>query len=188
MFIKQIKNYLLLFVGISMLALMTSCSEDEDEIPGDVSGSIVGTWTGGTATLNSFTVNGEDFSVYIEALIQELIDAGFPVEDAEAFFDDFEEAFVQGATETFDGTLTFNADGTYESTDSEGTDTGTWELIKNDESILIDKGTDEELEIQIISLSDSRFEGLIEDEEVDDFDDDGVDDTFAISVSITLTR
>ena len=182
----KIKNFLLLTLFTSMLVLF-SCSEDEPS-GGEISGTLVGTWTDGTATINSFTINGEEISNFLETLKQLLIGFGTPEAEADVFISELESELEEEFTETFEGTIEFKDDGTYVATDSEGTDTGTWELIDGNQSILFDKGTDDELTMRIVSLTDSRFEGLIEEVESGDIDDDGDSDTISVSVTIVLTR
>ena len=185
--IKTLKNLLLLAVAISTLTFV-ACSEDDDEGPEGTAGDLIGTWTGGSATLNSFTINGEDISDFFAELIQALIESGFSEAEAEAFAMEFEDALSSGFTEPFEGSITFNEDGTYTSTDAEGSDSGTWELTNNDQAILFDKGSVDELEVAIVSLTDTRFEGLVEFSETEDIDEDGTADTIAVSVTIVFTR
>ena len=188
MITKTLKNLLLLIVAFAILTFV-SCAEDDDGPDGEISGTLIGTWTGGSATVNSFLVNGEDISSFIEDFIQLLIDSGLSQEEANVFAEEFENGFAEGFTEIFEGTFTFNEDGTYSVTDSEGSDSGTWELANDDQTVVIDRGTEDEIELEIVSLTESRFEGLIvEFIEDGDLDGDGIDDTIALSVSIVFTR
>jgi len=182
----KIKDLLLLALFSSMLVLF-SCSEDEPS-GGEISGTLVGTWTDGTATINSFTINGEEISNFLETLKQLLIGFGTSEEQAEVFISELEGELKEEFTETFEGSIEFKDDGTYVATDSEGADIGTWELIDDNQSILFDKGTDDELTVRIVSLTESRLEGLIEEVETEDIDDDGDSDTISVSVTIVLTR
>ncbi len=188
MIIKTLKNLLLLVVAVATLTLV-ACSEDDDDGPAGVTGDLIGTWTGGSATVNSFTINGEDISTFIDAFVQLLIEAGASQAEADAFAAEFEDELSAGFTEFFEGSITFNEDGTYNSTDAGVTDDGTWELANNDQTIVFDKGTVDELEVQIVSLTDSRFEGLVQENETEDLDDDGTaDDVLAVSITLVFTR
>ena len=183
---KTLRNLLLLVIALATLTLV-ACSEDDDG-PAGITGDLIGTWTGGSATINSFTINGEDLSTFLDAFIQLLIDAGASQADADAFADEFEDELSAGFTEFFEGSITFDENGTYTSTDSEGSDSGTWELTNNDQTILFDKGTEDELEVEIVSLTDTRFEGLIQISETEDIDEDGTADILAASISLVFTR
>lgn len=185
--IKYLKNLLLLGVIATALTLV-SCGDDDGDSGGNITGSLVGTWTGGTATVNSFTINGEDVSVFLEQYRDLLIESEeFTEEEADAFLEFFEEILIGGFTETFEGTITFNEDGTYESTDSEfGTETGTWELSGS--TLTIDGGTEDELDVEVVSLTDSRFEGTIKEDVSEDLDGDGTSDDLSIDVTIVFTR
>lgn len=187
MIINTLRNLLLLLIAVATLTFI-SCSEDDDGPDGEVSGTLVGTWTNGSATVNSFLINGEDISVFIDDFIQLLVDAGSLEEDALALADLFEDGLEEEFTEPYEGSITFNEDGTYSSSDSEGSDSGTWELSNNNQTIIFDKGTEDELEVEIVSLTDSRFEGIIEIAETDDLDEDGTADTFLISMTVVFTR
>lgn len=187
--INTIKNLLLLFTAVVALTL-TSCSEDDGgdgTIADDVAGTLEGTWTSGTVTVNSITIDGQDIAVFLEEFRQLLIELQVPEEEIDALLDEFEEGFSEDF-EDLDGSLTFNADGTYEISDTSGTDTGTWALSNNDETLTLDGGTEDELVMNIVSLTDTRFEGLVTEEISEDLDEDGTTNEVAISVTFVLAR
>ena len=185
---NYVRNLLLLLVAFTTLTFV-ACSEDDDGPDGEISGTIVGTWTGASATVNSFTINGEDISVFLDEFKQFLIDFGGSTQaEADAAIAELEALLQEGYTEVFDGTMTFNEDGTYEFTDSTGPESGTWELSNDGRTLTFDPGTEDELAMSIVSLTDDRLEGAILFEESDDADLDGTDDTLSVSISIVFTR
>ncbi|GEM_PF-1992695 len=173
--------------AVALMLLFTGCGDD-DSAPDGVAGTIVGTWTGASATFDSFLIDGQDVSALIEELRQVLIDLGGSEAEADEFAQEFEDSLTEALTESFEGTFTFKADGTYEVSDDQGTDSGTWEVTNNDQALLFDRGTTDELEIEIVSYSDTRFEGLVDIEEQDDIDDDGSANTIAATLRIVFTR
>ncbi|MEA1898182.1 MAG: lipocalin family protein, partial [Bacteroidota bacterium] len=51
------------------------------------------------------------------------------------------------------GTLSFDDDGTYSMTAMQQTDTGTWELSSDEKTLIMDKGTADESETTLVSLT-----------------------------------
>lgn len=165
-----IKNFLLVLTAILSLTII-SCSKDDDPGAGIDPDALVGTWTTGSVSVQSITIDGEPFSDFLDAFRELLIGFGATQAEADEAIAELEAELEEGSTEGFPSAITFNSNGTYEVTvEGEGSDTGTWEFTKNETAILIDKGTDDETEIQIVSLTESRFEGTItmteEDEEL----------------------
>ncbi len=174
---KLIKSLLLLAVAISALTLV-SCSEDDDDGPSGVSGTLVGSWESASVTIDEITVNGQDLVAYLQGI-------GFPQE----LIDFFEAGLAEGTEESFAIDLEFRADGTYTATDETGSENGTWELTNGDTVILFDKGTENEFEMTIVSLTDTRFEGSVMDvDNSEDIDEDGTNDELSISLTLVLTK
>ena len=189
--INTIKNLLLLFVFAALM--LTSCSGDDggdvvmDDEEMGAAGTLEGVWTSGTATINSITIDGQDLDDWLEDLRQELIEGGLSEEDINDILMQNTDAFTEGY-EDLDGTLTFNSDGTYEINDSEGSDTGTWELTNEDQTLILDQSTADELAMDIVSLTASRFEGLVEEELGLSNDEEGSNSIVAISATFVFER
>jgi len=174
---KIIKNYLLLLTIISVA--LFSCSDDNDEGPVGVSGSLIGEWSASSAQVDELTINGQDFSTFLSGL-------GLPTE----FVELFEEEFAgDDLIDEFVFDITFNEGGTYLLEDTDGSETGTWELISNNSKILLDKGTEDEFEMDIVELTDVRLETSISEvDNSEDIDEDGTNDEISLSISLIFTR
>ncbi|WP_425392081.1 lipocalin family protein [Ekhidna sp.] len=171
-----IKSLFLSLLAATLL-VFTSCSDD-DGVSGDTSAQIIGKWTSGSVVIDDISVNGEDLASYFQGL-------GLPQE----FIDQFQASLAEGFEDGFLIDIEFKADGTYTSTDEDGTDSGTWELTNNETKLLLDKNTEDEIEVDIVSLTDSRFVGTFSEvDNSEDLDDDGVNDELSISVTITLNK
>lgn len=172
-----LKTILLAFIAMSA-TLLISCSDDEEAPAGDLSGNLIGSWTSTSVLIDEITVNGVDLVEYFTSL-------GLPPE----FITLFEEGFAQGLEEDFDVEISFMEDGTYTTTDVDGTDSGVWELNANSTVLTLDKGTADEFEIEIVSLTDEQFVGKVSEvDESEDLDDDGTNDTLRISITLTLAK
>ncbi len=55
------------------------------------------------------------------------------------------------------GTLSFDDDGTYSMTAMQQTDTGTWDLSSDEKTLIMDKGTVDESETTLVSLTLSKM-------------------------------
>jgi len=159
-------------------------------LPSDVAGSLEGTWTISSASLESIAINGEDFTIFFQDLFQDLLDLGFVTQaEVDESINLFESEIEGDFTDEFEGMLTFNANGTYTIADSEGMDTGMWNLKNGDKTLVIDEGTEFEVEIDIVSLTNSRFEGSItESDNSEDIDEDGTDDELEIVLNLIFTK
>lgn len=110
-----------------LFVVLTSCNKDEEE---QISPNLV-LLTGGTWQGAGVFVGSQDFTDEFEN------QSGF----------DFREYSTK-----------FERDGTY--TDfyqSTSVSTGTWEFINNEQGIIVDKETDDELEVTISKLTETEF-------------------------------
>lgn len=163
----KITTILILFIGI----LGFSCSEDEDV---DKNASIVGTWTyeslGGGVTV-------DDTNMY-----DYLVGIGYPPNIATQFKSGYEQLGTQ-----FSGiVITFNADGTYDVGSRSGQYT-----ISDDNKVLsfLDEDPEDESDVyEVKVLTGSTLTLVVEDEEMEDFDDDNVDEIIKISLEITFKK
>ena len=150
---------LLLLVSIFVL---TSCEKDEDNKKDD----LIGKWNI-TSVESEITINGVNI---IDYLMDEL---GLSQSEAE----EFAEMFMFDVT----GTIEFNSDGTYETIIDGESESGTWELIDN--TLILDKGTESEMEFEIISISSSKLViEFVETDNSEDINEDGTNDTFIIKM------
>jgi hypothetical protein len=166
---------------VSMLILsMTfiSCGDDDSEDSSAPVSDIVGSWDV-TSTDLSFDLNGMDLVQYF---VSEL---GLSQAEAVILQTGFDSEFG-----TFDQVIfTFNADGTYVVTNpAEGNENGTYTLNSNETQITMTSGG-ESYVVDISTLTASRLVMTIN--EVDnsqDLDDDGTNDTLAVTFELELSK
>ena len=140
---KQLRlNYLMLC--LLSLGFLASCGGDDEEAT-NLQGDIVGTWQTQSA---SFTVDGLNFSDYIEKLNRDL---EIPLTDEELA--DFNEFFSSDTDEL--EVLEFRSDGTLSITGDGSTGEGTWTLAG--QTLTIDDG-DEQTQYTIKKLTDSEMQ------------------------------
>lgn len=112
---------------LSMTFLMTSCSKDDDDDDSKTA----------TELLTANTWNATKFEMSMAGMTMDMM------QEPGAKFN-----------------ITFKTDGTYSVVESifgeeESTDSGTWEFIEDETAILFDKGTEDEMELTVNSLSSS---------------------------------
>jgi len=168
--LSQVKIYFLLAFVILFTA---SCEKDEEVKPSDVTGE----WTVSSVSI--------ELNVGDKSFIDYLVDA-LGVSDTEAQL--FESLFEDALEEGFTGTIEFKSDNTYVSTFEGSTETGTWELISGGEQMILDKGTADEITLDILSLSDNMMKVGLSEEETEDLDSDGTAETISINVELTLEK
>jgi hypothetical protein len=155
-----------------LLPFLFSCSDEKDPVEPDRAMLLVGTWTG-TATIESATINEVDLTPW-------MLDAGYSFTDINILL-----SILDSEASGFSGTVTFREDGTF---DFEGGE-GTWEMINNDQSIVIDGGTENEGLINIVTLTNELFVGIVPLEDSSgDLDLDGVNDILIANLRIDYTK
>jgi hypothetical protein len=156
---------LLLLVSVFIL---TSCEKDEES----KEDQLIGKWNI-TSVETVITINGKDIIDYF------MEDLGLSQSEAEEFAEWF----------TFDitGTIEIKSDGTYETVFDGETDSGTWELVDN--TLTLDKGTNDEVEVEIISITSSKlvFE-MVESDNSEDFDEDGTNDNLVMKMKYNCSK
>ena len=178
------KNSILSLQQLLMIVLVVfafACGDDDegsDPPPPTTEDMLVGTWT--TSSINiELTVGEKSLADYL------VEDLGWSEADAN-FYSQLFEAELESAV---DGTLTFNDDGTYDSNFDDSPDEGTWSLSADDTTITLDAGTSDEVDITIVSITDTTLVVTLGDSEFDDLDDDPEtpDEEITIVAEITLT-
>lgn len=165
------KNFKLLLILAVAAFMFQSCNDDETAKEGDVEG----TWN----------VTGLDFDITING------------ESLSSFYSDEDQAnsFESAITASFEGsfegsTIEFKSDGSYSSTDSDGTnETGTW-LLNSDGTILtFDGGTINEFSFDIVtSTKNSLVLGYSDSDDSQDYDQDGTNDELKITFNLNLSK
>ena len=151
--------------------------EDGNCVEPTVSDLLVGTWTSTEITINAF--------VGTQTLVEYLVDVvGLTQAEAEAQNDLFVDSLVPELT----GSLTLNADNTYESDFIGGSDTGTWSLSADETTLTLFEGPDT-IVITINSISETTWSATLSDTFPQDLDGDpgtaDVDVTVVADVILT---
>jgi len=163
-----------ILLGLTFLTL-TSCDKDNDTNGNGSSDELIGKWTI-TSSTYEITVNGDNIIQYLmEAMGLTETEAE---EFAEFFFSDM------GAT----GTIEFKSDGTYVAISDGETDEGTWVLSSDNKTLTMDKGTEYEAAIAVISLTSTKAVMEFTQTETDDLDEDGTPDTMEIFMHLELSK
>lgn len=167
-----------------MLALVVfafACGNDDEgngNNPPTAEEMLVGTWTTSTIDI-TLTVDDKSLTDYL------VEDLGWSESDAD-FYTQLFEAELESSV---DGTLTLNADNTYDSDFDDSPDDGTWSLSADETTLTLDAGTIDEVDITIISITGTSLVVSIEDTQEEDLDDDAgtPDEEIMIVADITLT-
>jgi hypothetical protein len=167
-----------LFKTLAILALgtafiFTSCKKDDDD---KNASDFIGTWTCDDMTAD-VSINGISFVDYM------MDEFGYTEAQAELFLESMmAEMDMEG------GTLEIRSDGTYFS-DMGGEDyEGTWRSTDNNNTLITDEGEEDEMTLDVISLSANQMVLEMNETETEDFDEDGTDDTMVIVMRMTFTK
>lgn len=162
---------------IALYIFLASCSSDDGPLP-DVSGTLMGSWNAVSITISELRVNELDLFDYFKSI-------GYPDDIA----NDFKEAIENGFTESFDAKFNFLEEGVYEAVYEDSSLEGTWAITDENKNIIFDQGTEQEYTMEIIELSDSKFEAAVQEvDATEDYDGDGENDELTVSILLTLDR
>lgn len=168
---KLMKNKSLIFV-IMLFFTLSACDKNNDG--GGNANDIVGEWTI-TSSDMSITINGIDF---IQYLMDEM---GLTQTEAQGF----EDMYITDMT----GTVEIKSDGTYTSNMDGEIDNGTWDLNTSKTKLTFDKGTVDEMTMDVNTLTSSKL--VISFDETDntsDMNGDEINDTLVAKIKLTLTK
>jgi len=138
---KTMLKALTLITAISIVLFFGSCSKDNDPGSADL---IVGNWT--ISTVNITMKVGD------KSLVDYLVSQGLAQADAESFAAQLSDGYGSA-----DGTIEIKKGGTYSSTSSGVTDTGTWELTSDGKTLTLDKGTADAFVFTVTTLTSSKL-------------------------------
>ncbi len=150
------------FICLFIVLGVGACNDDDDSSGEEASVAelIIGTWTSTDIEIRAFVGN--------QTLVEYLVDVeGLSQAEAEAQFDLFVAALGPEVT----GSLTINADGTYESDFEGGSDTGTWSLNADETVLTLVEGADT-IVITINSISSDTWDATLGDTFLVDVDND----------------
>ena len=150
------------FVLVLLVIFSTSCGDDDgDGEEANVIDLLIGTWTTDQIVSVTTSVDGQSILDY---LVNEV---GMSPTDAAV-----REALIQSALEQeVTGTLTINADNTYESMFAGGMDSGTWSLSADETTLTMFEGPDTII-ITINSITATRWDASTGDTIMLDLDGD----------------
>lgn len=173
--LKPFKTTLLLSMIVGLF-VMTSCGDSQNgEDPQPSDSRIVATWYTADTIQVGITVNDTAIVSYLQ------VHLGISEQEAQNEVD----SFTLEISSAFDGQITFNSDYTYNSfMGNEGGD-GVWEINDAETEIIMDKGTEDELTILILSLDEFKMKVNFKDMTPIDLDDDQVDDV-DLDLDITI--
>lgn len=171
------KTYSVRLAGYLMAILLlfvAACSDDDDSGAG-TSELLIGTWTSSALDIEA--------TVGSQTLVDYLVDeVGLtPAEAAsqqDLFFDSLEPEVT--------GSLTFIADNTYTSSFGGGSDSGTWSLSGDGDTLTLFEGSDE-IVVNILSISSTTFVASLGDSIFVDIDDDPGTADVEVNVVATIT-
>jgi len=158
-----------------IMCMFVSCNNDDEEpSPADL---LVGKWTISSTTM--------DLAFDNKNLVQYLVDElGLSQLEATAFNDMLEDALL----EFFVGTIDFKQDHTYTINMGGETDSGTWSLSADGQTLTLDADTIDETEAMIISLNSSTLAIEMTQHAEEDLDEDGITEQLIMKISMTLNK
>ena len=169
------------FLMVILVVFAFACGDDDDSNgnnPPTTEEMLVGTWTTSASEITT-SVGGQLLTDYL------VNDLGWTQEDAELYSAAY-DAQLEAAV---DGTLTFNADNTYNLVFDQVPENGTWSLSADETTLTLNDGT-EEIDVTLNSVTSNTLDVTIEDTLTDDLDDnpETPDEEIEASVDITLTK
>lgn len=173
---KKWFNPLALLLIVSGTLFLTSCGgTNEDEGP-VLTPLIVGEWQYQSADVD-ITINDKDIFDYLVA------EWGLSEEQAVQFAASFEESMND-----FDGmSWKFNADGTYELTDPEETESGTWSLSADKSKLTLTSNGESDI-INVSTLTSSKLVLSYTETFEEDMNEDGTNEAFGISIILEMKK
>jgi len=177
---KEFRIDSLNFLLVILLVFAVACGDDDEPIDNNPTTEemLVGTWTT-SATEVTAEVDGQPLVDYLVDVL------GYSEGDA-ALFNAFFEA---GLEDSVTGSITLNANNTYESNFDGDIDNGTWSLSADESTITLDEGTADEVELDISSLTSTTLTVSLNDVILEDLDDDPAtdDEEIMVEAAVTLT-
>ncbi len=175
---NKFKSTSFVFVLVTLFGVgLWSCGSDDDSP--SVTPAIVGTWVYESHTVN-VSINGQNS---LQFLVENM-----GLSEAEALM--FQNIFLgqlEDASQFQGFSIQFRADGTFQLTDSEGVESGTYELRNNNTLLVLDDG-EEVVELEVTELTNNFMTVVVEEGEEFDITDDGEDETIEIQFSLRFQK
>lgn len=172
----KLERLILVFM-LAISAFMVSCNSDDDT-PNQ--SAIVGLWTYDSYSMD-VKVNGKDMITYL------IEDMQMDPSLAEIYKNVLAGSFA--SDEEFQGsTIRFNANGTFESTDPDGSkESGTYELKDNGKT-LVTTSSDGVTEFEVKTLNNSQMVLAYSETSEEDLNDDGINDVLLVDLIMTFRK
>jgi len=177
---KKVQYYLnlLLILGVlSVFISYTGCNSDDNDDP--VINPLIGIWT--ISDVNLVTELGE---MSVKEFLMEV--GGLSDLDATGYTILFESLLES----TFNGTIEFKDDNTYESNIAGEMEEGTWHLNSDGDELTLNSGTSDETIVNVITLTENTLKLSLNTSELANIDDESLipDLDISIAVEMTLTK
>ncbi len=168
----------LFILGIaSSMAFFSSCSKDDDGAP--AVSPIVGTWNYSDSEV-TILVDNQSISQFLIANGEDPVDA--------ALQESFYKVFIENALDLQGSSFVFNADGTYSARENGAVqESGTYQLTNNNTKLTISSSEGPQ-EMDVLELTNNKLKLSFSEEEIEDFNDDGTDNTVSFSFVIDLIK
>ena len=173
---KKVQNnltLLLLFGVLSVFISYTGCNNDEDE---PEINPIIGTWT--ISDVNLVTEFGD---MSVKEFLMEV--GGLPEIDAMGYALLFESLLDA----TFNGTIEFKEDNTYESYIAGEKEEGTWHLNSTRDQLTLNSGTSDETIVSVLTLTKDTLKLSLNTSELANIDDESMIPDLDISIAVEMT-
>ncbi|MDA0194194.1 MAG: DUF4923 family protein [Bacteroidetes bacterium] len=168
-----IRNLFLIAMSVTV-TMLTGCGGDESD---PTEAELVGTWNT-TDTAIEILVDGQD-------VLDWLTDQG-GLSSFEAKI--AEQVLEEGLSQGFEGTITFNSDGTYITIFEDETDGGQWALAGDKVTLTSDQVDEVPVTLTILKLNSSTLIVELKETESEDLDEDGAPEEFSITIEMTLNK
>lgn len=167
---------LLLFGVLSVFISYTGCNNDEEDPEVN---PLIGIWT--ISDVSLVTEFGE---MSVKEFLMEV--GGLSEIEASGYALLFESLLDA----TFNGTIEFKEDNTYESYIAGETEEGTWHLNSDGDELTLNSGTPNEAVVSVLTLTEDTLELSLSTSELANIDDESMipDLDISIAVEMTLTK
>lgn len=165
---------LLLFIG-AFIIVFTGCKDEENGGSPEVN-NLLGTWTVDNVDISAM-VGGQSLTDWFINV------GGLSAENAAIAYAIFETFLLAEVS----GSITFKDDNTYVSSFGGSPDDGTWSLSSDGKTLTLDAGTVDEVQINVISLTNSTAHMVFAQQILEDLDDDPLTPDVPIDVEADMT-
>lgn len=173
---KLLSNFKILLL-IGMLSFVYSgCSDDNNGGNPSPADNLIGTWTVDNVNITAMVGN--------QSLTDFFINEGGLTEEQAALAYTLFETFLKAEVT---GSITFKDDNTYVSSFGGSPDDGTWNLSSDGKTLTLDAGTVDEVDIEVVTLTNSTANMIFAQTVLQDLDDDPMTPDVPVDVEADMT-